>query len=117
MKNKYKLILAAITTLFGVVSIANPIITNAGDNDKVGQSNYLPATKYWSVNDDVESFYTSTSSGSVKGLKGDELLEKLAEILEDNFRDKTGHKTKASPLQKPSERKSKYFFKSLSWWF
>ncbi|MDD7736286.1 MAG: hypothetical protein SOW55_02665, partial [Bacilli bacterium] len=39
------------------------------------------AQKYLSENNDISSFYTSSSAGSVSGLKGDNLLEKLAQIM------------------------------------
>ena len=40
-----------------------------------------PTQKYLSENNDISSFYTSSSVGSVSGLKGDNLLEKLAQIM------------------------------------
>ncbi len=44
------------------------------------------AQKYLSENNDISSFYTSSSAGSVSGLKGDNLLEKLAQIMEVKHR-------------------------------
>ena len=74
--------LILFTAIFSVINISNKaIVVNAGANDKTP-----PTLNYSSVNNDVEKFYTSTSSGSVTGLKGDALLEQLAKILEDNHK-------------------------------
>ena len=40
-----------------------------------------PRERYLGENNDISSFYTSSSVGSVSGLKGDNLLEKLAQIM------------------------------------
>ena len=74
--------LILFTAIFSVINISNKaIVVNAGANDRTP-----PTLNYSSVNNDVEKFYTSTSSGSVTGLKGDALLEQLAKILEDNHK-------------------------------
>jgi hypothetical protein len=40
-----------------------------------------------------------------------QLIEYLGQVYTDNFRDKTGHKAKTSPLQKPSGIKMNFFSK------
>ena len=71
-----------MATIFGCITFnSNTLVVNAGANDKTP-----PATSYASVNNDVEAFYTSTSAGSVEGLKGDALLEQLAKVLEVNHK-------------------------------
>ena len=80
MKKISKLLLV-MATLFSFINVSNTLVVNAGSNDRPE-----PAKNYQSVNENVELFYTATDSGSVQGLKGNELLEQLAKILEDNHK-------------------------------
>ena len=71
-----------MATIFGCITFnSNTLVVSAGSNEYA-----QPATNYASVNNDVEAFYTSTSAGSVEGLKGDALLEQLAKVLEVNHK-------------------------------
>lgn len=79
---KWKMIPLLLMMLLGTY-FNNTVIAKAGNNDKTDSDILL--TTYVNEINDVYGFYT-TSGYDVTGLKGDALLEKLAELMEVKHR-------------------------------